>query len=75
MLLESAAFSRRTPNPVYQHAGLPARKPPLAVASIAIAEAVVLLVDGARAVTGELILLDSGMHLGGAPGNVVAAKT
>jgi 3-oxoacyl-[acyl-carrier protein] reductase len=29
-----------------------------------VAEAVVWLVDGARTVTGELILLDSGMHLG-----------
>lgn len=32
-----------------------------------VAEAVVWLVDGARTVTGELILLDSGMHLGRAP--------
>lgn len=30
-----------------------------------VAEAIVWLVDGARTVTGELILLDSGMHLGG----------
>ncbi len=30
-----------------------------------VAEAVVWLVDGARTVTGELVLLDSGMHLGG----------
>ena len=30
-----------------------------------VAEAVVWLVDGARTVTGELLLLDSGMHLGG----------
>ena len=29
-----------------------------------VAEAVVWLVDGARTVTGELVLLDSGMHLG-----------
>ena len=29
-----------------------------------VAEAVVWLIDGARTVTGELILLDSGMHLG-----------
>ena len=29
------------------------------------AETVVWLVDGARTVTGELILLDLGMHLGG----------
>lgn len=40
-----------------------------------VAEAVVWLVDGARTVTGELVLLDSGMHLGGALGTVVAAKT
>jgi 3-oxoacyl-[acyl-carrier protein] reductase len=32
-----------------------------------VAEAVLWLIDGARTVTGELILLDSGMHLGGAP--------
>ena len=39
---------------------------PLARASTAedVAEAVAWLVDGARTVTGELILLDSGMHLG-----------
>ncbi len=30
-----------------------------------VAEAVVWLIDGARTVTGELVLLDSGMHLGG----------
>ncbi len=30
-----------------------------------VAEAVLWLVDGARTVTGELVLLDSGMHLGG----------
>ena len=29
-----------------------------------VAEAVVWLVDGARTVTGELVLLDSGIHLG-----------
>ncbi len=40
-----------------------------------VAEAVVWLVDGARTVTGELILLDSGMHLGGAPRAAVAAKS
>jgi 3-oxoacyl-[acyl-carrier protein] reductase len=46
---------------------------PLARACTAedVAEAIVWLVDGARTVTGELVLLDSGMHLGGAP-NVVA---
>ncbi len=38
-----------------------------------VAEAVIWLVHGARTVTGELILLDSGMHLGGAA-PVVAAK-
>lgn len=32
-----------------------------------VAEAVLWLVDGARTITGELVLLDSGMHLGGAP--------
>ena len=39
---------------------------PLGRASSAedIAEAVVWLVDGARSVTGELVLLDGGMHLG-----------
>jgi len=36
------------------------------------AEAVVWLVDSARTVTREPILLDSGMHLGGARGTVVA---
>ena len=40
-----------------------------------VAEAVVWLVDGARTVTGELVLLDSGMHLGGTRGIVVAAKS
>ena len=39
-----------------------------------VAEAIVWLVDGARTVTGELVLLDSGMHLGGARGPVVATK-
>ena len=32
-----------------------------------VAEAIVWLVDGARTVTGELILLDAGMHLGSRP--------
>jgi 3-oxoacyl-[acyl-carrier protein] reductase len=32
-----------------------------------VAEAVIWLVDGARTVTGELLLLDAGMHLGRAP--------
>ncbi len=48
---------------------------PLARASTPedVAEAVVWLVDGARTMTGEIILLDSGMHLGGkvtVPGKV-----
>jgi 3-oxoacyl-[acyl-carrier protein] reductase len=33
-----------------------------------VAEAIVWLIDGARTVTGELVLLDSGVHLGGLPG-------
>jgi len=51
------------------------RNTPLARACTAedVAEAVVWLVDGARTVTGELMLLDSGMHLGGAPGVVPGA--
>jgi len=42
---------------------------PLGRASSAedVAEAVVWLVDGARSVTGELLLLDGGVHLGAAP--------
>jgi 3-oxoacyl-[acyl-carrier protein] reductase len=49
---------------------------PLGRASTAedVAEAVVWLVNGARTMTGELILLDSGIHLGAVPkssGNVV----
>lgn len=45
------------------------RNAPLARASSAedVAEAVVWLIDGASTVTGELIQLDSGMHLGAAP--------
>lgn len=48
---------------------------PLGRASTAedVAEAVVWLVDGARTVTGELLLLDSGVHLGGSRPNLVAA--
>ncbi|MET0541656.1 MAG: SDR family oxidoreductase [Variovorax sp.] len=48
---------------------------PLARACTAedVAEAVIWLADGARTVTGELVLLDSGMHLGRSL-NVVAAK-
>ena len=33
-----------------------------------VAEAVVWLIDGARTITGELLLLDGGMHLGAAQG-------
>jgi 3-oxoacyl-[acyl-carrier protein] reductase len=41
-----------------------------------VAEAIVWLVDGARTVTGELIFLDSGMHLGAArPVQIPAAKS
>ena len=45
------------------------RTTPLARACSAedVAEAVLWLIDGARTVTGELILLDSGMHLGAPP--------
>lgn len=45
------------------------RRVPLERASSAedVAEAIVWLADGARTVTGELILLDGGMHLGAAP--------
>lgn len=45
---------------------------PLARASTPgdVAEAVVWLIDGARTVTGELVLLDSGVHLGGTPARV-----
>lgn len=39
-----------------------------------VAEAVVWLADGARTVTGELVLLDSGMHLGTAMRAVVPPK-
>ena len=51
------------------------QKTPLGRACTAedVAEAIVWLVDGARTVTGELILLDSGMHLGRAA-SVVGAK-
>ena len=37
-----------------------------------VAEAVIWLIDGARTVTGELILLDSGIHLGMPPAVVAA---
>jgi 3-oxoacyl-[acyl-carrier protein] reductase len=37
-----------------------------------VAEAVVWLVDGARTVSGELLLLDSGVHLGGQPARIPA---
>jgi len=39
-----------------------------------VAESVLWLVEGARTVTGELILLDSGTHLGRAPSMVQAAR-
>ena len=39
-----------------------------------VAEAVVWLADGARTVTGELVLLDAGLHLGTAMRSVVPAK-
>ncbi len=32
-----------------------------------VADAVLWLIEGARTVTGELLLLDSGMHLGSRP--------
>lgn len=37
-----------------------------------VAESVVWLLDGARTVTGELILLDSGVHLGATPARIPA---
>jgi 3-oxoacyl-[acyl-carrier protein] reductase len=39
-----------------------------------VAEAVLWLTEGARTVTGELLLLDSGMHLGSAQTARVPAK-
>jgi 3-oxoacyl-[acyl-carrier protein] reductase len=50
---------------------------PLARACTAedVAEAIVWLIAGASTVTGELIQLDSGMHLGGAARAVVPART
>ena len=39
-----------------------------------VAEAVLWLVDGARVVTGELLLLDSGVHLGPAQGVRISGK-
>jgi 3-oxoacyl-[acyl-carrier protein] reductase len=52
------------------------RSVPLARACTAedVAEAVLWLVEGARTVTGELIMLDSGMHLGGGLRALVPAK-
>jgi 3-oxoacyl-[acyl-carrier protein] reductase len=38
-----------------------------------VAQAVVWLVDGARTMTGELLWLDSGVHLGGGKPNLVAS--
>ena len=40
-----------------------------------VAEAIVWLLDAARTVTGELVLLDSGMHLGAPPPVVAAPST
>ena len=40
-----------------------------------VAEAVVWLIEGARTITGELILLDSGMHLGSAQRAVVPGRS
>jgi 3-oxoacyl-[acyl-carrier protein] reductase len=39
-----------------------------------VAEAVLWLIDGARTVTGELLLLDSGVHLGSTQGARIAGK-
>jgi 3-oxoacyl-[acyl-carrier protein] reductase len=39
-----------------------------------VAEAVVWLVDGARTVTGELLLLDGGVHLGAQPARIAAKR-
>ncbi len=39
-----------------------------------VAEAVIWLLDAARTVTGELVLLDSGMHLGAPPAVVAAPR-
>lgn len=49
---------------------------PLATASTAedVAEAIVWLIEGARTMTGELLLLDSGLHLGGLGRAVVPQK-
>ena len=40
-----------------------------------VAEAIVWLADGARTVTGELVLLDSGLHLGSAMRSVVPSRS
>jgi NAD(P)-dependent dehydrogenase (short-subunit alcohol dehydrogenase family) len=50
---------------------------PLATASSAedVAEAIVWLIEGARTMTGELLLLDSGMHLGSFGRAVVQQQT
>jgi 3-oxoacyl-[acyl-carrier protein] reductase len=40
-----------------------------------VAETVLWLIEGARTVTGELVLLDSGMHLGGAARTAVPGKS
>lgn len=51
------------------------QRAPLGRASTAedVADAVVWLITGARTMTGELLLLDSGVHLGSVPVQVVAA--
>ncbi|HEX5611512.1 MAG TPA: SDR family NAD(P)-dependent oxidoreductase [Burkholderiales bacterium] len=50
---------------------------PLASASTAedVAEAIAWLIEGARTMTGELLLIDSGLHLGGLGRAVVPQKT
>jgi 3-oxoacyl-[acyl-carrier protein] reductase len=39
-----------------------------------VADAIVWLVEGAKTTTGELLLLDSGMHLGGRPPQIPGTK-
>jgi 3-oxoacyl-[acyl-carrier protein] reductase len=53
------------------------RQVPLGRASSAedVADAVVWLIEGARTVTGELLLLDGGMHLGAAPARLAPGRT
>jgi 3-oxoacyl-[acyl-carrier protein] reductase len=40
-----------------------------------VAETILYLIEGARTVTGELVLLDSGMHLGGAARAAVPGRS